>query len=79
MKSKATFIEPMLLSGSDELPDGPEWLREPKLDGYRAHIGSFPLAFKLRLEMAASQASDSRFPRSNERFAMFPLRGKERP
>jgi hypothetical protein len=28
--SKAKFIEPMLLLRSDELPDGPEWLRELK-------------------------------------------------
>jgi ATP-dependent DNA ligase len=26
----------MLLLSSDELPDGPEWLRELKFDGYRA-------------------------------------------
>jgi ATP-dependent DNA ligase len=36
VKSKATFIEPMLLLRSDELPDGPQWLRELKIDGYRA-------------------------------------------
>ena len=33
---KATFIEPMLLSRSEELPDGPEWLGELKFDRYRA-------------------------------------------
>ncbi len=36
MKLRATFIEPMLLLRSDELLEGPEWLRELKLDGYRA-------------------------------------------
>src|SRR5262249_22887760 len=30
-KTKASFIEPMLL-----LPEGPDWLYEVKLDGYRA-------------------------------------------
>jgi len=33
---KAEFIEPMLLLRCDELPAGPEWLRELKFDGYRA-------------------------------------------
>jgi len=36
VKRKASFIEPMLLLRSEELPDGPEWLRELKFDGYRA-------------------------------------------
>src|SRR5450755_2645818 len=37
-KKKATvsFIEPMLLLRTDKLPEGPEWLIELKLDGYRA-------------------------------------------
>ena len=36
MKREAAFIEPMLLQPSLHLPDGPEWLRELKFDGYRA-------------------------------------------
>jgi DNA ligase D-like protein (predicted ligase) len=32
----AAFIEPMLLLRTSELPEGPEWLYELKLDGYRA-------------------------------------------
>jgi ATP-dependent DNA ligase len=36
LKRIAAFIEPMLLLGTTELPDGPEWLRELKFDGYRA-------------------------------------------
>jgi DNA ligase D-like protein (predicted ligase) len=32
----AKFVEPMLLLKSDFLPDGNEWIREIKLDGYRA-------------------------------------------
>jgi len=35
MKRAAGFVEPMLLLPSNELPDGPGWLRELKLDGYR--------------------------------------------
>jgi len=35
-KTKASFIEPMLLLSTERLPEGPEWLYEVKLDGYRA-------------------------------------------
>jgi DNA ligase D-like protein (predicted ligase) len=35
-KTKAAFIEPMLLLRTNTLPDGPNWLYELKLDGYRA-------------------------------------------
>jgi DNA ligase D-like protein (predicted ligase) len=34
--TKAKFIEPMLLLRTEKLPDGPQWLYELKLDGYRA-------------------------------------------
>ena len=35
-KSRAMFIEPMLLLPTEKLPEGVEWLVELKLDGYRA-------------------------------------------
>jgi ATP-dependent DNA ligase len=35
-KIKAGFVEPMLLLRSSELPDDDGWLKELKLDGYRA-------------------------------------------
>src|SRR3954454_11915023 len=35
-KVKAGFVQPMLLERASELPDGPGWLHELKLDGYRA-------------------------------------------
>ena len=35
-KTKATFIEPMLLLGTEKLPQGAAWSYEIKLDGYRA-------------------------------------------
>ena len=35
-KTTARFIPPMLLLRRDRLPEGPEWLYELKLDGYRA-------------------------------------------
>ena len=34
--SKARFIEPMLLQTTSDLPEGPAWGYELKLDGYRA-------------------------------------------
>ena len=35
VKTKARFIEPMLLMRTEKLPQGPDWLYEIKLDGYR--------------------------------------------
>lgn len=34
-KIKAAFVQPMLLMRPAQLADGPEWLYELKLDGYR--------------------------------------------
>src|ERR1700685_3857468 len=34
--AKAGFIEPMLILRTEKLPEGPAWLHELKLDGYRA-------------------------------------------
>ena len=36
VRSKAHFVEPMLLLRKEQLPDDPNWLLELKLDGYRA-------------------------------------------
>src|SRR3712207_4551202 len=35
-KTRASFVEPMLLLRIESLPEGPNWLYELKLDGYRA-------------------------------------------
>jgi DNA ligase D-like protein (predicted ligase) len=35
-KTKAEFVQPMLLLRAERLPEGPNWLYELKLDGYRA-------------------------------------------
>jgi DNA ligase D-like protein (predicted ligase) len=35
-KTKAAFVQPMLLLPTNELPEGVGWVYEPKLDGYRA-------------------------------------------
>jgi bifunctional non-homologous end joining protein LigD len=36
LKTKAAFIQPMLLLHTERLPEGPDWAYELKLDGYRA-------------------------------------------
>jgi ATP-dependent DNA ligase len=36
LKIKARFIEPMLLQATAQLPDGPQFAYELKLDGFRA-------------------------------------------
>src|SRR5579871_6620058 len=35
-RTKPHFLAPMAAQQVRELPDGPEWLYEPKLDGYRS-------------------------------------------
>jgi bifunctional non-homologous end joining protein LigD len=36
LKTKARFIEPMLLQRTEKLPQGELWMYELKLDGFRA-------------------------------------------
>jgi ATP-dependent DNA ligase len=51
----ARFIEPMLLLRTEKLPEGPEWLIELKLDGYRA------LAIKSGGEVQLRSRNDNDF------------------
>jgi ATP-dependent DNA ligase len=55
LKRTAAFIKPMLLLRANELPDGPEWLRELKFDGYRA------VAFKTRGKVHLRSRNDNDF------------------
>jgi bifunctional non-homologous end joining protein LigD len=59
-KRRAAFIEPMLLQRSSELPDGPEWLRELKLDGYRAV--AFKSAGRIHLRSRNDNDFNLRYP-----------------
>ena len=52
---KARFIEPMLLLRTEKLPEGPQWLRELKLDGYRS------LAFKTGGKVHLRSRNDNDF------------------
>ena len=54
-KTKARFIEPMLLLRTEQLPEGSDWIQETKLDGYRA------LAFKSRGEVHLRSRKDNDF------------------
>ena len=59
-KSKATFVEPMLLLRSSSLPDDDGWIREIKLDGYRAI--AFKSAGKLHLHSRNNNDMAARYP-----------------
>jgi ATP-dependent DNA ligase len=54
-RTKASFIEPMLLLRSDTLSEGATWIYELKLDGYRALAikshGTVRLRFAKRKEL----------------------------
>jgi hypothetical protein len=59
-KAKAAFIEPMLLLRKESLPEGPEWLIELKLDGYRAL--AFRTAGKVQLRSRNDSDFNARYP-----------------
>jgi bifunctional non-homologous end joining protein LigD len=54
-KTKAAFIEPMLLLRTEALPEGAKWLYEIKLDGYRA------LAIKTKGQVQLRSRNDNDF------------------
>jgi ATP-dependent DNA ligase len=59
-KTKAQFVEPMLLLRSSSLPDGEGWIREIKLDGYRAL--AFKSTGKLQLRSRNDNDMAARYP-----------------
>jgi len=62
---KAKFIEPMLLLRTDKLPEGPEWLVELKLDGYRSL--AIKSAGKVQLRSRNDNDFNKRLSRHSER------------
>ncbi len=56
----AKFIDPMLLQRTDRLPDGPDWLYELKLDGYRAI--AIKAGGKVRLRSRNDNDFNTRYP-----------------
>lgn len=69
-KTRAAFVEPMLLLRSESLPEGNDWMYELKLDGYRA------LAIKpdstVQLRSRNNNDLTSNYPRLAEALAVIP-------
>src|SRR5207248_9255212 len=59
-KTKARFIEPMLLQPTASLPDGTNWMHQLKLDGYRA-LG-IKTDGKVHLRSRNNKDFNSRYP-----------------
>ena len=59
-KARTSFIEPMLLMRTEKLPEGPEWLIELKLDGYRAM--AIKSGGKVQLRSRNDNNFNSRYP-----------------
>jgi hypothetical protein len=69
-KTKAEFIEPMLLVRSDTLPEGPNWAYELKLDGYRpVGIKSYGVA---HLRSRNNKSFDGKYPAIVQALARLP-------
>jgi DNA ligase D-like protein (predicted ligase) len=64
------FIEPMLLLRTEKLPEGPEWLIELKLDGYRAI--AVKSGGKVQLRSRNDNDFSSRYPRIVKALASMP-------
>ena len=68
--TKAAFVEPMLLLKSSSLPDDDGWIREIKLDGYRAV--AFKSAGKLHLRSRNDNDMAVRYPTIARALAKLP-------
>jgi ATP-dependent DNA ligase len=69
-KARASFIEPMLLLRTEKLPEGPEWLIELKLDGYRAQ--AIKSGGKVQLRSRNGNTFNSRYPSVVKALASMP-------
>jgi bifunctional non-homologous end joining protein LigD len=69
-KTRAAFIEPMLLLRSSSLPEDDGWIREIKLDGYRAL--AFKSAGKAHLRSRNNKDMAGRYPAIAKALAKMP-------
>jgi ATP-dependent DNA ligase len=46
LASPPAWVKPQLAKLVEKAPDGPDWLHEIKMDGYRMHVGSTPATRK---------------------------------
>src|SRR5262245_8225966 len=69
-KTRASFIEPMLLVRSETLPEGPGWLFELKLDGYR--VLAIKSGGKVRLRSRNDNDFSAKYPAIVKALAALP-------
>jgi len=69
-KIRASFVEPMLLLRTEALPEGPKWLTELKLDGYRAL--AIKAGGKLQLRSRNDNDFTARFPAIAKALSVIP-------
>src|SRR5690242_16210531 len=69
-KTRASFIEPMLRLRSESLPQGPDWIFELKLDGYRAL--AIKTGGKVQLRSRNDNDFSRRYPRVVKALAAIP-------
>jgi DNA ligase D-like protein (predicted ligase) len=70
LKTKARFIEPMLLQRAEELPQGGSWLYELKLDGFRAE--AIKSAGCVHLRSRNDKAFNTKYPAIVQALAAMP-------
>jgi ATP-dependent DNA ligase len=70
LKSRARFIEPMLLQRTEKLPEGASWLYELKLDGFRAE--AIKSGGRLQLRSRNDKDFNARYPAIAQALAAMP-------
>jgi bifunctional non-homologous end joining protein LigD len=69
---RPTFIRPQIPSSTNTPPEGPDWLHEPKFDGYRFQIVKDGNLIRLRSRSGADYSD--RLPLMVAAFSKLPFR-----